>query len=171
MQWRSVFNYEGLYMVSSMGDVKRLDAVTKGFLRIALSGSRKCPQVALYRNGKKTTLYVSRIVAASFLGAPPTHMHQVNHKDGNVQNNNIDNLEWVTPSENMKHSYDVLDRYRNIPRPAKAIVGTSLIDGSTISFSSVTDVESYGFSKGNVSLACQKKRPNAHGYTWEYLNV
>ena len=55
---------------------------------------------------KGTNFYVHRLVAAAFLGQRE-HLY-VNHKDGNKFNNHIDNLEWVTPSENMLHSTHVL---------------------------------------------------------------
>lgn len=49
---------------------------------------------------------VHRLVAFAFLGPPPSPQHtQVNHKDYNKGNNCLDNLEYVTPSENLLHSY------------------------------------------------------------------
>ena len=51
---------------------------------------------------------VHRLVARAFLGPPPSLLHShVNHKDFNRANNCIDNLEYVTPSENQIHSYSV----------------------------------------------------------------
>ena len=47
---------------------------------------------------------VHRLVANTFLGNAPCG-HEVNHKDGNKQNNSVENLEWVTKSENQRHRY------------------------------------------------------------------
>lgn len=47
---------------------------------------------------------VHRLVANTFLGNAPCG-HEVNHKDGNKQNNCVENLEWVTKSENQRHRY------------------------------------------------------------------
>ena len=53
------------------------------------------------------TRYVHRLVAASFLGLPPSPEHShINHKDSNKSNNAVENLEYVTPAENNAHRYD-----------------------------------------------------------------
>ncbi len=56
----------------------------------------------LHLDNKRTAHLVHRIVAAAFLGADETR--QVNHKNGCKQDNRIENLEWVTDSENKKHA-------------------------------------------------------------------
>ncbi|CAE7357872.1 unnamed protein product [Symbiodinium natans] len=55
---------------------------------------------------EQRSLLVHRLVARAFLGIPPSPSHsQVNHKDGNRSNNRVQNLEYLTPTENMVHSY------------------------------------------------------------------
>jgi hypothetical protein len=62
--------------------------------------------------GKKCQpLYVHRLMAIIFI-PNPLNKPCVNHKDGNKQNNNINNLEWVTYSENERHSMNVLGKKR-----------------------------------------------------------
>ena len=53
---------------------------------------------------KKKTYSIHRLVAETFLENPENKL-EVNHKDSNRANNSVNNLEWVTKSENIQHSY------------------------------------------------------------------
>lgn len=57
---------------------------------------------------------VHRIVAKHFVDGRSKEKNQVNHKDGNKHNNYYTNLEWVSASENLTHSYKELKRAKNI---------------------------------------------------------
>jgi len=60
--------------------------------------------VRLYNKDKGKNYWISRLVAKAFL-PNPENKPQVNHKDGNPLNNNVNNLEWVTAKENTLHAY------------------------------------------------------------------
>jgi hypothetical protein len=60
--------------------------------------------VGVKEGGRKRTLYVHRLVADAFLGRPGDG-NEVNHIDGNKQNNAVENLEWTTHSANLQHAY------------------------------------------------------------------
>lgn len=62
--------------------------------------------VKIYDNGRYTRIRVSRVVAEHFI-PNPNNLPQVNHLDGNKDNNTVANLEWSTSSDNTKHSYDI----------------------------------------------------------------
>jgi len=63
-------------------------------------------KVALCKNGKGHTFLVHTLVAMSWIG-PKENGMQINHKDGNKTNNSIDNLEYVTHAENIRHSWEI----------------------------------------------------------------
>ncbi|MGH1111214.1 NUMOD4 motif-containing HNH endonuclease [Bacillus paranthracis] len=114
--WKSVVGYEGLYEVSNFGDVKVLDREVRG----KLDSIRKVkgrmlkkhndtsgyPTVTLTgEDGKRKTIAVHRLVASTFLESIEGKQ-VVNHKDGNKTNNHVENLEWVTHSENTLHAIE-----------------------------------------------------------------
>ncbi|CAH6421814.1 HNH endonuclease [uncultured virus] len=69
--------------------------------------------VSFKKNKKNIKKYLHRIVAETFIDNPQ-NKEQVNHRDGNPSNNHVDNLEWVTCSENIQHSFNVLRKNRKV---------------------------------------------------------
>jgi len=101
-EWRPVVGYEGLYEVSSVGEVRSLRS---GKLMATPPADGRYPVVVLSGPIAVKTHAVHRLVAVAFLGPCPEKC-QVNHKDGCKVNNAISNLEYVTQSENIRHAYD-----------------------------------------------------------------
>lgn len=66
-------------------------------------------------NRNNTTVYIHRLVAQTYVPNPKCKS-QVNHIDGDKSNSNVLNLEWVTPTENVRHSILVLGKGYKIPR-------------------------------------------------------
>lgn len=74
--------------------------------------------VNLMIDNKRVGMAIHTAVAKTFLGIPDNDNMQVNHIDGDKTNNNITNLEWVTPKENMKHAINELGfRHYDTSRP------------------------------------------------------
>lgn len=102
-EWKNIVGYDGLYQISNLGNIRNKNKN----LKPALSG--KYLTIPLYKNGKQKTFLIHRLVAEHFL--PNIECKKtVNHIDGNTTNNNVNNLEWNTYSENIKHSFNKLGR-------------------------------------------------------------
>jgi hypothetical protein len=99
---KPVEGYEGRYSVDELGNVYS----DKKGKRLAW-GSKDYPNVRLFKFGIGRCMHVHRIVAETFLSKPEGAV-EVNHKDGNKRNNRVDNLEWVTKSQNILHSVRVI---------------------------------------------------------------
>lgn len=114
-EFRPIEGFEDRYEVSNHGRVKSLRYYghegREGFLSIRWNQSERnnTPQgqVRLINSeeGKDENRIVSRLVAEAFI-PNPEDKEEVNHIDGDTTNNHVDNLEWVTRSENQKHAVE-----------------------------------------------------------------
>lgn len=93
------------YIVTQDGHVFAVShGVRKELKQFHMSRNGKYRAVSIKINGKPKTQYVHRLVALAFI-PNPDNLPQVNHIDGNPGNNNVENLEWCTPSQNIAHAY------------------------------------------------------------------
>ena len=112
--WKDIDGYEGLYQISNLGRVKSLNKVIikkngvhHPFKEKILShevNNKGYITTTLCKNTKIKVFLVHRLVAKAFI-PNPNNLSQVNHKDGNKENNHANNLEWCTQSINMRHAY------------------------------------------------------------------
>ena len=108
--WKDITWYEWLYQVSNFGKIlstKRKN--TKWWILRPWSNPQGYEIASIYLNWVQKYYTVHRLVALAFI-PQEEWKDQVNHKDGNKKNNRVDNLEWCTMSENLKHSFRVLGR-------------------------------------------------------------
>lgn len=110
-EWRNIPGYEGIYVVSDMGEIKRISpgagrAKAGSFLKSARN-KKGYVYVCLCRLGTCKTKYVHVLVCEVFHGAKPSAKHQAAHRNDNKDDNRKDNLYWATPLQN--HA----DRRRN----------------------------------------------------------
>jgi len=102
--WKPIKGYEN-YMVSSLGNIKRLNYNHTGKERILKPciESGGYLQVHLGKEGKIKNFLIHRLVAEAFIDNPD-NLKQVNHKDFNKQNNSLQNLEWCDAKYNITYS-------------------------------------------------------------------
>lgn len=103
--WKDIKGYEGLYQVSNFGRVKRTYKNGKvKFISLKSKNEHGYIKISLCKNKKQITARVHKIVADTFL-EKRKRFFEVNHKDGNKENNRVDNLEFVSHKENIIHSF------------------------------------------------------------------
>lgn len=115
--WEDIKDYEGYYQISTFGRVKSLDRLVSGKRsnqklkgRILKQSAKKANRnykryvVSLSKNSKCKHFMAHRLVAQAFI-PNPENKPEINHKDGNPLNNNVENLEWATHKENLDHAY------------------------------------------------------------------
>lgn len=169
--WKDIQGYEGLYQVSNLGKVKsltysnqykRIDKVKmlklsidhKGYIYVGIG----------YKPRK--TCKVHRLVAQAFI-PNPNNYSQVNHIDGNKQNNCISNLEWCDNDFNMNHAKinGLLDkRTNNNKKPIKQYN----LDGEFIArWDSAEDAyRKLNICSSHIRDCCRGERKTAGGYIW-----
>lgn len=111
--WKDVVGYEDVYQVSNRGRVMRvasgMGATPGRILKPAWAG-RGYLIVTLCRDGKGKRVYVHRLVLEAHVGPAPSPAHEGNHKNGDKTDNQVENLEWVTASENQLHACRILGK-------------------------------------------------------------
>lgn len=113
--WIDIPNFEGLYKFSNKYRVVSVDRIVKGRYNsnrkikgkeVIIKGDKKhYPSFHLWKNNKGYAFEIHTFIAKLFI-ENKLNKTQVNHKNGNKFDYSINNLEWCTPSENMKHAYD-----------------------------------------------------------------
>lgn len=154
------------YEVSTYGNIR--NKITQKILKGRLTKSGYL-QVSLKidETNKFSNRYIHRLVAIYWIDNPE-NKREVNHKDGNKENNNINNLEWVTSSENQIHRHSI-----SINKTSNRRVGKFTRDGELVaqynSIQEAADVENNGI-RVSIDNVVHGKRKSLKGFVWKFLD-
>lgn len=157
--WKDIRGYEGLYQVSDLGRVRRgnkllhLNTNTYGYKHITLC-----------KNNVPKTVVVHKLVADAFIENPQSKP-QINHKDGNKENNTVANLEWVTQGDNNRHAI------KTKLRKARKILLVDGEDNTIREFNNRMEINDFlgrDVCQDLITRCCNGQRKTAYGYIWRY---
>lgn len=165
--WKDIPNYEGKFQASNLGRIKRLPHI-----KITKSGKEVFvdERIENIRNDGENYFtadleddkfhQVHRLVAEAFL-PNPNNKPIVNHIDGDMSNNKVDNLEWVTQKENMRHYINDLG-VKNKKKPVRCLETGKCYE------SVMAARRDLGLYCRAVERSINTGRPHG-GYTFEYI--
>lgn len=163
--WKDIKDYEGYYQISSEGNVRNVKTqqILKGDTNNL--GYRR---VTLYTPIRKR-FFIHRLVALHFCEGYSEKL-VVNHKDGNKQNNNYLNLEWVTHSENDLHAYNMNLRKPHPCTFKHRIISYNLKTNAVIKNYENTQecCDDLNVARTNVYNCCNGKQKSCRGVGLKY---
>lgn len=166
-KWKDIKDYDGLYQVSNLGNVKSLGNKSNHKEPIILKptiNKNGYMAVRLQKDKKVKYIFIHKLVAEAFLRKKKENL-QVNHKDGNKRNNKVNNLEWCTASENIIHSFKIGLRKPTIKKVYQLDKNNNLIN---IYKSAKEASKKTGVYYTDITQCCRNEIKSAGGYIWKY---
>lgn len=183
--WVDIKDYEGMYQISNKGRVRSLyrTVVRSDGVVLKIKGKPMPPSnkngylhTSLTRNAKAIRPSIHRLVALHFI-PNPNNLPEVNHIDGDKTNNKVDNLEWMTKIENIRHSWEIgLRRFTETQmeslktRFSKKVYQIDAVSNEIIdTFNSTVEASEYiGCSSTAIGNCCNLKFDTVKGFRWRY---
>lgn len=178
--WKPVRDYEGLYEVSNLGRVKSLSkfhCTSKNYSSLGYWSKEKILKpiigvqgylyVNLYKNKKHNFKRIHILVAQAFI-KNPNKFPMINHKDENVMNNVVSNLEWCDNKYNL--NYGTVQE-RKAQKLNKPILQFDLNGNFIKEYESITQAsKELNNSLNNISQCCLGKSRTSKGYIFKFKN-
>ena len=179
--WKDIQGYEGMYQVSNLGRVRSLDreiviphprnpSYTLRYMKMGDIKSQRCNnkgyyEVDLFKNNIQDTRTVHRLVATAFL-PNPNNLPEVNHINENHQDNKLENLEWVTRLQNIRHGTG----RKRMGRAHWTPVEQYTLDGTFIKRWECMQqaADELHLHMTHISAVCRGRARTHGGYLWKY---
>lgn len=168
-EWRDVHEFEGIYQVSSLGNIRN----SKNKLLKLYHNTNGYMSIDLYKNGKVHKFRVHRLVAEAFI--PNLYnLPMVNHRDGNKMNNQVSNLEWCDNSYNLSYGSRAEKMFqsridRNRKTAQKKVIQFDLQGNIISEYKSISEASrATGISCGAIWQSCNKGCVTNELYKWNY---
>lgn len=167
--WHPIKGFDG-YFINELGEVKS-SRTYKGTKEKILKSHKNQQGYLVYtlmRFGKPYLKPLHRLLMETFK-PNKEKLPCINHIDGNILNNSLDNLEWCSYGHNLKEAYRLgLKQPRIKPKKVVQLDKDYVILNV---FDSLQQIQKHlGFSAGNIAEVCNKHRETAYGYIWRYLD-
>lgn len=183
--FKNIPNYEGIYQISNLGNIKSLSRkckmrygfyISKEFLLKHTKNSKGYIQTCLRKDNIDKNVLFHRLVAEVFI-SNPLNKKEVNHINGIKNDNRVENLEWCTRTENERHSWNVLNKKpywnksngvthsKSLPVNKMDLMGNYLESYGSVRCAAR---ENNITSSSGIIKCCKGKLKKHHGFIWEY---
>jgi len=157
--WKDIEGFEGLYQASTTGKVRSVDRIVphshgNRFRKLVGRELKSHPNhkgylmLQLSKNGKVIVICNHRVIATTFIDNP-LNLSEINHIDEVKVNNSVDNLEWITHIDNIRHG-------TGMERSAKSRIGLAMVKGEQCGGAKLKEsqvIEILNSSKKSTELA------------------
>lgn len=178
--WKDIPNYEGLYQASTLGGIRTCEGKTTSnqkclqrhwkqrVLKQKLVGNSSY-MVCLWKEGTPKYYLVHLLIATTFLENLIDTKMTVNHINGNRLDNRLENLEWMTLADNIRHGFDT-GLYYSTKKKCTLISGNEIINFDSISSACRFLKRRVAYIRGCLDAGCRITSADGKEYKISFLD-